>query len=372
KLNDSIKQKQIQVSKDLSMLSPKYYSPEGLSADEVIKEWFLETLNVARARATIDGLIIRKEKLDKDYNHYSPVGAMLKRKEREINFLENLYLNLQNGLNTALTRKKSLEMSTGNLTIINPPSLPIEPLPSKRALIILATVLAVAIFILTYYIVLELIDQSLRDLKRAQKITGINVLGGFAAPFTGRYSKYQNEGYEISATYLYNAISPYLKNTFPNVILMTSIDKGTGKTFIADALMKKCEENNLTVELHSWNTDWINDKYIWADSWKDVCRYQESQVVILELPPLEVSTPNKYILNSADICLLVVTANSVWNTKDELYAGRISKEISKEKLFVYLNQLSRDAMMDIVGMMPPYTKMRSLFYRIFSFQLKKK
>ncbi|MGL4781312.1 MAG: hypothetical protein ACRCXN_10830, partial [Bacteroidales bacterium] len=46
KLNDSIKQKQIQVSKDLSMLSPKYYSPEGLSADEVIKEWFLETLNV--------------------------------------------------------------------------------------------------------------------------------------------------------------------------------------------------------------------------------------------------------------------------------------------------------------------------------------
>ncbi|MGL5690442.1 MAG: GumC family protein [Bacteroidales bacterium] len=372
KLNDSIRIKQNEVSEDLDVLSPKYYSREGLSADEVIKEWFLETLNVARAKATIDGLIIRKEKLDKDYNHYSPVGAILKRKEREINFLENLYLNLQNGLNTALTRKKSLQMSTGTLTIINPPALPIEPLPSKRAFIMLASVLAVALFILTYYIAVDLIDQSLRDLKRAEKMTGMKVLGGFAAPFTGRYHKYQNEGYELSATYLYNAISPYLKNTFPNVILFTSIDKGAGKSFIADALMKKCMDNDLTVEFHSWNSDMSQDQYIWADSWKDICKYEGNQIVILELPPLEISTPNKYILNSVDICLMVITANSVWNTKDELYAGRISNEISKGKLFVYLNLLSRDAMMDIVGMMPPYTKVRSMFYRIFSFQLKKK
>lgn len=372
KLNDSIRNKQTRVSADLLSISPKYYSREGLSAQEVIKEWFLETLNVARAKATIDGLIIRKEKLDKDYNHYSPVGAILKRKEREINFLENLYLNLQNGLNTALTRKKSLQMSTGNLTIINPPALPIEPLPSKRAFIILACVLAVAIFILSYYIVVDLIDQSLRDLKRAEKITGMKVLGGFAAPFTGRYHKYQKEGYELSATYLYNAISPYFKNTFPNVILFTSIDQGVGKTFIAEALMRKCKENDLTVEFHSWNSNIPDSNYLWADSWKDICKYEGCQLVIIELPPLEVSTPNKYILNSVDICLLIVTANSVWNTKDELYAGRIRNEISKDKLFLYLNKASRDAMMDIIGMMPPYTKMRSLFYRIFSFQLKKK
>ncbi|MGL5729986.1 MAG: hypothetical protein ACRCX5_02570, partial [Bacteroidales bacterium] len=255
KLNDSIAQKQRELNDFLTEMSPKHYSKNGLSSQDIIKEWFAQTLNKTISKATYDGIMKRKADLDSDYNHYSPVGAILKRKERQIDFLENQYLNLQNGLNSALTKRKSLEMSSGTLKVINPPQYPLVAQPSKRSMMLMATVLGVFLFIMSYYVIMSIVDQTMNDIYKAEKMTSVRVLGGFAAPFTGKYAKYQQEGYDVSSDYLRKSVLPFLKSEFPNVIIVTGIEKGCGKTYLSEALSCELKKINVSCEYYSFNKD---------------------------------------------------------------------------------------------------------------------
>jgi len=129
---------------------------------------------------------LRKQELDQKYTQFSPVGSTLKRKGREINFSEQSYLSILTALNTARLRQKNLQMTSATLKIINAPVLPLEAEPSKRKMMVAAAGLATLLFVLGFFILLELLDRTLRDKVRAERITKGRSSGPFPAkPISG-------------------------------------------------------------------------------------------------------------------------------------------------------------------------------------------
>mgnify|MGYP001543833145 CR=1 FL=1 len=141
-------------------IASQQYTKEGLSTNSIVAEWLAAVLLAEKSRAELAVMKLRKTELDDKYTHFSPVGSTLKRKGREINFSEQSYLSILTALNTARLRQKNLQMTSATLKIINPPVLPINAEPNKRRLVVAAAFLATFLFVLGFFILLELLDRT--------------------------------------------------------------------------------------------------------------------------------------------------------------------------------------------------------------------
>ena len=75
-------------------------------------------------------------------------------------------------LNAAILRQKDLEMTSASLKIMNPPLFPLTSSPTNARMIILASILGTLLFIIGYFLIIEILDRTLRDKIRAERITG--------------------------------------------------------------------------------------------------------------------------------------------------------------------------------------------------------
>ena len=126
---------------ELSELSNKYvahnYTKEGVSKNNIIEQWLDVTLKLEKAKS--DLLIVQESRrsLDKRYRFFAPVGSTIKRKERNINFIEQNDLSVLKSYNDALMRRKNLEMTSAALKVLNAPAYPISPIPSSLKKIVM-------------------------------------------------------------------------------------------------------------------------------------------------------------------------------------------------------------------------------------------
>lgn len=106
---------------------------------------------------------IMRENLNEDFLYFSPIGATLGRKERHIGFVESNYMSTMGALNAAILRQKDLEMTSASLKIMNPPLFPLTSSPTNARMIILASILGTLLFIIGYFLIIEILDRTLRD-----------------------------------------------------------------------------------------------------------------------------------------------------------------------------------------------------------------
>ena len=146
----------------------------------------------------------RKNKLDDKFTSLSPVGTTIKRLEREISFNESTYLSILHGLNNATLRKKNLQLSSTSLNVINPPIYPLIAKPTKRNMIIAISFIGTLLFIIGIFLLIELIDRTIRDKRRGESMLKIKFIGALPALQKGKYRAYNNEWMEIAEKYLAN------------------------------------------------------------------------------------------------------------------------------------------------------------------------
>ena len=96
-------------------------SKEGISINGLVDEWLRQTLIHTKAEANLKVMNQREEKFKEQYKIYSPVGTQIKRKEREINIVEQSYLQVLHALNMAKMKQKDLQLTSANLTTISEP-----------------------------------------------------------------------------------------------------------------------------------------------------------------------------------------------------------------------------------------------------------
>ena len=350
-------------------IASQQYTKEGLSTNSIVAEWLAAVLLAEKSRAELAVMKLRKTELDDKYTHFSPVGSTLKRKGREINFSEQSYLSILTALNTARLRQKNLQMTSATLKIINPPVLPINAEPNKRRLVVAAAFLATFLFVLGFFILLELLDRTLRDKVRAERITGGRVIGAF--PGKGRFGqrRYAKQYREIAARYIGNAAINYILN-------ILSTEAGDGKSTISEQVAAYLREADMKVRVISWNKDFdVEQKsYLLAGKLEDFVQDRpgdlplcEADVVLVEYPPFSDKSVPKELLRNAALNIVIAPANRTWKDMDQLLFEKTEKLAGRTPVTLCLNCARRDVVQSFTGLMPPYTRMRRLGYQISQF-----
>lgn len=358
-----------------SAVSRQNYTKEGVSTSTVLDQWLDALLRNEKSKAELEVMKQRQENLDNQYVFFSPIGSTIKRKEREINITEQTYLSILSGLNAARLKQKSLQMSSATLKIINPPTFPISAMPTKNKLIAIGSFFGTVLFIIGFFMLLELLDRTLRDKLRTERITGGKVLGAFPGPGRLRYRSYTKACNEVAARYIGNAILGFLKPGKPDTVNVMSMEHGEGKSFVTEKAAEYLRSTGLNVKVVSWHSDFGKDskEFLLASSVTDFARDENGaplrtdgcDIVMVEYPPLRDCTISKAILENASLNIIITRANRVWKDTDQLLFDTTLKHAGDAPVFIYLNMASREAVQMFTGLLPPYTRMRKLMYRLY-------
>jgi len=358
-----------------ALASDQKYTKEGVASTTFVEQWITEI--IAREKA-ISGMKVMEEvkkTLEEKYTYFSPIGTTLTRKERDINFTEQSYLTVLQSLNAALMRQKTLQMTSATLKAINPPLFPVSPMPTARRIIILVMYLGTFFSIIGFFILLELFDRTVRDKTRAERMIPATVLGAFPRRNNLRYRGYNKEYERIAVNFLANSIIPYLNpKEKPDIINFISTEEGTGKSKLIDFLNEYWTERGLRVRIVSWHEGISSDSrdYILSMNLSELYDYENEDVILVEHRSISKSAIPVGLLREASINLVVVRADKVWRDIDKLAFERLKAQAQFAPLYLYLTQVERGVAENFVGMLPPYSNIRKLVYKLTQFGLTSK
>lgn len=354
-------------------LSAEAASTNNVSYETLIDQWLEQIVLAEKTKAQMEARDIMREKLNQDFLYFSPIGATLGRKERHIGFVESNYMSTMGALNAAILRQKNLEMTSASLKIMNPPLFPLTSSPTNARMIILSAMLGILLFIIGYFLIIEILDRTLRDKIRAERITGGTVIGAYPKESKLRYRRYNKAIDEMAIKQLSTHLLPYLNTNRQRVINLLSSEEKDGKTHIAFLLEQYWTSIGLNVRRITYDEDFLSEdsQYVQANSYKELCPDLEAdEIVIIEYPVLKNNPLPPALLNEASLNLMIVRANRTWKTTDQAMYERLLKVKQNEvPILFYLTQADRNAVEDFTGQLPPYTSFKNLEYRLFQLGL---
>ncbi len=378
-----MKEKLNQSRKELSRISDYYISgkhtKEGVNKTNIVEEWLNLTLQYEKAKAELGIITQSRNDLNDKYRFYAPVGSELKRRERSINFTEQSYLSTQKSYHDALMRKKNLEMTSATIKVLNPPSFPINAEPTKRKMIVMIATLCGFLGILGIFLLIELLDRTLRDSLRGRRLTGLSILGAYPAPSQYKYRKFNKECEDMAVKHMSSSILRYFnerKEGYPYIVNFLSTETGDGKSYLAGELNKYWSELGLKVGVLSWNNpEEINADsrtYMLAKSVSDLSSVNDKDIMIIEHKYLKENNVPEELLQEANVNVLIARADRGWTETDKLVLAKAKKQVADAPMFLYLNKTRRYVLEDFTGMLPPYTFLRQQMYRLSQLALTEK
>lgn len=378
----SNKKRLAEVREELSKLTDSYighkYSKEGVSRTNIINQWLDQTLMYEKAKAELNIVQQARSELNGRYVFYAPVGTTIKRKERSISFIEKNYLTMLQSYNEALLRKKNLEMTSATLKVLNEPIYPISSNPTNRKQIVIATCIAALLIIIALLILVELLDRTLRDAARTKKVTGLKVIGTIPDPCSSRYGGLTSTYTAAAVKELSNSLLCFLtKRTSCNIFIVNLISTtdNSGVDDVGRLLCQNWIDRGLKVKYITYSTDFdVNtSSYILAKNIQDFYTPVETDILIVAYPPLDKSSiPNELLIN-ANINLLVASAEHGWKNTDTQLTDQIKSQTGNlVPVRMCLTKAKREAIEDFTGLLPPYTILRRISYRLSQLSLTEK
>jgi hypothetical protein len=331
---------------------------------------------------------LRMKQYEGIYSEFAPLGSTLGRLEREISVNEKEYLSVLHGLNLAKLRQQSLEMSN-NLKVIDHPFFPLQPLPSKRALLIIASFVLGLVLLLGFYISKEMMNKSLRYPDKVETILGLPLLNAIPEK-QGINTKLVGVD-EVAASLMQQVLNEVfidLRQSAPHarnyLITIFSVKNAEGKTFFAEELVKKLSRiRNKVLYLYpetSLNHDEkimeenpkvvaskyrVTDELIDYNGISDFLKENESgpqddiSYTILEIPELKRYPIPSQLISMSNLSILIVHAQKSWTSSDKFQLKNYQK-LTEGKVKVILNHVEPDLLESIYGEIP---KKRSAFRR---------
>lgn len=356
--------------KDLTRdIEASTYSTEtGVKASAMIDRWLQQVLILEETKARMTAQDIMRGKLDKQILYYAPIGATLGRKDRHISFIEANYMEMLKALNAARLRQRNLQMTTATLRVLNPPMFPMNAQPTNRMMILLGSFALAFLLTALYFFIIELLDHTLRDRMRSERITKVPVMGCFPKESTLRYRRFNKTIADMALRQLSKSLLPHFKDGQQNVLNLLSTDAGNGKSFIAQELENYWISIGLQVRRLTYDEDFLaeDSRFILANGIKDICPdIMPNEIAIIEYPNLDDNSISPALLNMGTVNLLVTRANRTWKDVDQKALKELNERLeNKDTLFMYLTEAQRYAVEEFVGQLPPYTKFNNFVYRM--------
>ena len=345
-----------------------YSTETGVKANDMIAKWLEQVLMLERTKAEIGAQDVMRQSIDKQMVYYAPIGATLGRKDRHISFIEGNYMEMLKALNAARLRQKNLQMTTATLRVLNPPLFPMNAQPTNRMMILLGAFLLTFLLTAMYFFIIELLDRTLRDRMRSERITKIPVMGCFPKESTLRYRRFNKTIADMALRQLSKALLPHFKEGQQNVLNLLSTDAANGKSYLAQELENYWISIGLQVRRLTYDEDFLaeDSRFIMAKDIKDICPdILPNEIAIIEYPNLDDNSIPSGLLNMGTINLLVTRANRTWKDVDQKALKELQTQLTDQNtLYMYLTEAQRYAVEEFVGQLPPYTKFNNFVYRM--------
>lgn len=345
-----------------------YSTETGVKANDMIGRWLDQVLLLEKTKAQESAQDVMREKLDKEILYYAPIGATIARKDRHITFIEGNYMEMLKALNSARLRQKNLQMSTATLRVLNPPMFPMNAQPTNRMMILLGVFMLTFVLTAMYFFIIELLDRTLRDRMRSERITKIPVMGCFPKESTLRYRRFNKTIADMALRQLSKTLLPNFKEGQQNVLNLLSTDAANGKSYIAQELENYWISIGLQVRRLTYDEDFLaeDSRFIMAKDIKDICPdILPNEIAIIEYPNLDDNSIPPGLLNIGTINLMVTRANRTWKDVDQKALKELQGQLKDQNsLYMYLTECQRYAVEEFVGQLPPYTKFNNFVYRM--------
>ena len=345
-----------------------YSTETGVKAGDMISRWLEQVLLLEETKAKKGAQDIMRQKLDKQILYYAPIGATIGRKDRHISFIEGNYMEMLKALNAARLRQRNLQMTTATLRVLNPPMFPMNAQPTNRLMILLGAFLLTFMLTAMYFFIIELLDRTLRDRMRSERITKIPVMGCFPKESTLRYRRFNKTIADMAMRQLSKALLPHFKEGQQNVLNLLSTDAANGKTYLAQELENYWISIGLQVRRLTYDEDFLaeDSRFIMAKDIKDICPdILPNEIAIIEYPNLDDHSIPPSLLNMGTVNLMVTRANRTWKDVDQKALKELQSQLEDQNtLYMYLTEAQRYAVEEFVGQLPPYTKFNNFVYRI--------
>ena len=338
-----------QLTKDIE--ASTFSTETGVKANDMLERWLEQLLLMEKTKAEMTATDIMKENLERQYLFYAPIGATIERKARHIGFIEGNYMEMLKALNAARMRQRNLQMSTATLRVLNPPMFPLNAQPTNRIMILLGSLLLTFMLTALWFLIIEMLDRTLRDRMRSERITQIPVMGCFPKESNLRYRRFNKTIADMAMKQLSKSLLPHFKEGQQNV----------ENYWISIGL----EVRRLT-----YDEDFLaeDSKFILAKGIKDLCPdILPNEIAIIEYPNMDDNSISPALLNMGTINLMVTRANRTWKDVDQKALKELQSMLDdehKNSLFMYLTEASRYAVEEFVGQLPPYTRFNNFVYRI--------
>ena len=350
---DSLRKLSVVMESKLNGSVDKLYlqtlTPNGIPTKTVLDEWLKTSLDVEQSKARLTVMNKRKVEFSEQYRKYAPLGAMLKKIERQINVSEQEYLELLHGLNLAKLTQQNNELTT-KLNIVDEPYLPLKANPSKRMLQVILGFAGGFIAVLAIILTWALIDQTIQQPDKARKLTGIPSLGIY--PLLNTPPHFIEKANLRLVQQLLSTIDPGKK---PVTIGMISVQNKEGKSMLVDMFYNELASLNYAVEQQLWHKDLgISNA--------------NSDIQLIEFPSLDNLVIKPGLLPKLDHTFLVCRANRVWGKLDDELL-HIFKKITGNQPALILNGVNTDFAESYIGEVPMKRFfLRAFFKKLFKFQ----
>lgn len=421
---------EIELNQDLNQLYAFNNSIDGLPMDGLLQEWLSNLIKYAEAKAGLTVLYDRKEVFKKNYDLFAPLGATISRIEREIDVAEREYLSLLHSLNEAKLKQQNEQLAS-NIKPLDPPFYPINAIPSKRKIIIVAAAMFGFILVAASILLTEYFDNTIKNIRRGERLTGLKSIG-IMPKIIGRYRKYDMPFITTRLIeLLIQEIKFHTKTEEESVVLsqskliiLFSTTNQEGKSFLAGKVVDKMramgdrvlfmdyqhfgdkleekksqekaknqhiggkildsiklsgrKEKNRDILSTVENTD--NIKYTIDDTFpekkdlfdllkgQEINSFDNFKYVFLELPATLHHFYPSAIVGQSDLNIMVTRSNREWKEADTTSLEMFS-QISRNKPRLFLNGTNIDEIESILGILPKRrSKLRRMLKQILRFQ----
>lgn len=350
------------------------HSTQGIPITSLLDEWLKNALTYEEAKASLVVLARRKLDFVRTYQRFAPLGAMLKRIEREMTIAEQTYLELLRSLNLAKMRQQNLQMAT-NIRIVDPPYFPLSPNASKAKYLVVAALLIGFFMVLFIILILEYFDSSLKSPDRVVNKVGAKMAGAY--PYMSPTVKMKDGVFvsnrliemiiqNIKKSINQNAVYPTQK---PYLILFFSTQAQVGKTLIMTKIANKLRTYGEKVLLLNYDNDKLTEQedfdhvyqYNVSESFSEIKNLRDLinsknlrkenygyDYILMELPAIIYNDYPMELIQQVDASLLVLKGSSSWSKADESAFANIS-DLAKDKPMIILNEAEDYAIEEMIS-----------------------
>jgi uncharacterized protein involved in exopolysaccharide biosynthesis len=340
-------------------------SAQGVPRKSILDEWLRLKIQYEEQTQSIEVMQNRKVFINDKIDEFAPLGAELKKLEREVDVNENQYLSILNGLNVANLRKYELNMASSQ-KLIDEPYFPKKPLPSKRKFLVAGGFLGSGFMVISSILLFYFMDSSVKSAEKVCSLTKLPVAGGWP------HEKFLSKGVLKSQLYkklikqFFNNIAPYTKGVGEKkIFLLYSLREGEGKTFLAHKFTEELLKSGASVSCLTpdgegyhpqspiydiqfydpQNGSWPNRQ------WQQLLGQAKGNNVVVEHPNIQSNHINYDLMNQANLIIFVVDASRNWSMSDKIHLENIQKVVNTPQV-VWLNKMTEEGLEELNGEIP--------------------